>query len=243
MTTRLRQVVLAAADLDARVSELRIQLGLGMAYDDPGVAEFGLRNAVLPVGDQFVEVISPTRDGTTAGRFLERRGGDGGYMVLVQVADAERTRARADELGLRIVWQVDVPAGDEPAIKGTHLHPKDVGGAILSFDQPDPLPTWRWAGSGWQSHVRVGVVSGIDAVELEVDDPVSAAATWAGLLGATVDASAAGASVVRLDDGAVRFVRSPTPGRAAGMVAVDLRRSAGADQLATVIGGVRFQSA
>src|SRR5215208_3455104 len=49
-------------------------LPLGEPYGDPGVAYFGLRNAVMPLGDTFVEVVSPIGEGTAAGRFLDRRG-------------------------------------------------------------------------------------------------------------------------------------------------------------------------
>ena len=42
-------------------------------FDDPGVGEFGLINAVFPVGDTFVEVVSAVQPGTTAGRYLARR--------------------------------------------------------------------------------------------------------------------------------------------------------------------------
>jgi hypothetical protein len=80
---RLRQVALVARELDPVVAALERTLGLAVAFRDPGVAEFGLRNALFPVGDQFLEVVSPTQPGTTAGRLLERRGGDGGYMVIV----------------------------------------------------------------------------------------------------------------------------------------------------------------
>jgi hypothetical protein len=75
---RLRQAVLVARDLDAVVAELREALGLGEPFRDPGVGAFGLRNAVMALGDTFVEVVSPVREGTSAGRHLDRRGGDGG---------------------------------------------------------------------------------------------------------------------------------------------------------------------
>jgi hypothetical protein len=83
---RLRQAVLAARDLDAAVDELRSALPLGEPYADPGVAYFGLRNAVMPLGDTFVEVVAPVEDGTAAGRFLDRRG-DGAYMAMFQIDD------------------------------------------------------------------------------------------------------------------------------------------------------------
>src|SRR5678815_2752977 len=89
---RLRQIALVGRDLDAAEADIRAVLGLDYAYDDPGVAKFGLKNAVFPVGETFLEVVSPKEPGTTAGRLLEKRGGDGGYMVILQVEDIAEAR-------------------------------------------------------------------------------------------------------------------------------------------------------
>src|SRR5204862_6851532 len=91
---RLRQVALVAADLEPVVGEWSAALGTGVVFRDPGVKESGLHNALWLLGDTFLEVVSPTRDGTTAGRYLERRDGDGGYMVIVQSDDLDGDRAR-----------------------------------------------------------------------------------------------------------------------------------------------------
>jgi len=142
---RLRQAVLAARDLDAAVAELRAALPLGEPYADPGVGLFGLRNAVMPLGDTFVEVVSPVQEETAAGRFLDRRG-DGAYMAMFQVEDLAGARARAAALGVREVWAIEL---DD--ISAVHLHPADIGAAIVSLDQPVPPESWRWGGP-WRPH-------------------------------------------------------------------------------------------
>ncbi|HEX7609616.1 MAG TPA: hypothetical protein VF380_02985, partial [Solirubrobacteraceae bacterium] len=76
---RLRQAVIVARELEPVAAALRGALGLSEPFRDPGVGEFGLENVVFALGDCFLEVISPLRDGTAAGRYLERHGGDGGY--------------------------------------------------------------------------------------------------------------------------------------------------------------------
>src|ERR1700727_3727281 len=98
---RLRQIALVATDLAAARADISAVLGLDYAYDDPGVGKFGLRNAVFPIGDTFLEVVSPKEPGTTAGRLLEKRGGDGGYMVILQVEDLVQARARGREAAAR----------------------------------------------------------------------------------------------------------------------------------------------
>ena len=102
---RLRQVALVAHDLDAVVTELCHTLGLSVAYNDPGVGEFGLRNALMVIGDQFLEVVSPTTGGTTAGRLLDKRNGDGGYMAIFQADDPKALACAydaAERLGLEL---------------------------------------------------------------------------------------------------------------------------------------------
>ena len=134
-----------APELGPALEEVRDGLGIEPCYHDPGVAEFGLENVLFPIGDQFLEIVAPVQEGTTAGRTLERRGGAGGYMVMVQCDDLDRRRARLADLGARVIWQ-----GDYPDIRGTHVHPKDIGGAIVSVDEATPWESWRWAGPAWR---------------------------------------------------------------------------------------------
>lgn len=180
---RLRQVALAARDLDVAKARLEA-LGLRAPFRDPGVKEFGLDNAVYPVGDTFLEVVAPIQDGTTAGRYLDRRGADlVGYMVLVQVDDLAATRQRAEQLGVRGVWSIDL---DD--IAATHLHPKDLG-AITSVDQPVDPASWRWGGPGWQDRAVPG---GLRSVTVGGADPQR----WIDLLDRPLEDGA-----IVLDDG------------------------------------------
>src|SRR2546421_5200081 len=141
---RLRQVALVARDCGQVAGELRRVFGWPPPFHDPGVGQFGLTNAVFAAGDTFVEVVAPVQPGTTAGRYLERRGGDGGYMAIFQVPDLAAARRRVAGLGVRVVWTADLPD-----IAGTHLHPADVPGAIVSLDWAAPEQSWRWAGPAW----------------------------------------------------------------------------------------------
>ena len=76
---RLRQICLVARELDPVTDDLCAVFGVKICHRDPEVGQFGLHNALMPFGSSFVEVVAPTREGTTAGRYLERRHGDGGY--------------------------------------------------------------------------------------------------------------------------------------------------------------------
>lgn len=172
---RLRQVALVAADRDPVVAELCRWLGVTVCFEDPGVAEFGLHNALMTIGDQFLEVVSPTTSGTTAGRLLDKRGGDGGYMAIYEVDDLERRAEALVGNGVRVVWRIDLPD-----ISARHLHPRDVGGAIVSIDQPLPSGSWRWAGP-WRAHAETTTVTGIAGIDVAAEDPAAMRARWAEL--------------------------------------------------------------
>jgi glyoxalase-like protein len=239
---RIRQVALVARDLEPVVADLCTILGLEVAFRDPNVRVFGLHNAVMPVGDTFLEVVSPQQANTTAGRYLERRGGDGGYMVIVQCEDLDRERSRIERLGARVAWSVDLPEA-----RSIHLHPRDVGGAILSLDVAMPPESWLWAGPRWRDCVHTEVITAIRGVELQSPEPERLATRWGEVLGRAVVRGDC-AWTIQLHDGQLRFVEA-TDGRGEGVGGIDValadqQRSApgarvGGEQV--IIGGTRIR--
>jgi catechol 2,3-dioxygenase-like lactoylglutathione lyase family enzyme len=214
LSTRLRQIALATNNIDAVASTLTSELGLEVAHRDPWVAMFGLQNVVMPIGDRdFLEVVSPVAEETSAGRYLDRNGGDGGYMLIFETADVDALRPEIDALGVRIVQAVE---GEQHT--SLQLHPKDCNGIMLSVDSASD--DWLAAGPEWPQFVRTGIVTGIAAIEFAVDEPASVAQRWARLTGAFVDG--ANGDTVRCTNLLVRLV-PPTDGRA-GLRAIHLVR-------------------
>ena len=212
---RIRQIALVGEDLAAAKADIVDVLGLGGDYADPGVRKYGLHNAVWPIGDTFLEVVSPTQAGTTAGRLLEKRGGDGGYMVILQVDDIKASRELATAKGVRFA---DVFDGD--GVHFTHLHPKDVGGAILSLDEMVPYDRWEWGGPHWKDNVKTDVSTKIVAAEVQADDPDAMSKRWAEVLGRERTGGGEAWSIP-LKDGEIRFTRA-TDGRGEGVAAFDV---------------------
>jgi Glyoxalase-like domain len=173
---RLRQAALVARNLDAAIADIRQHLDVDVCFRDPGVAEFGLHNALFRVGDQFLEVVSPVTTGTTAGRLLDKMGGDCGYMAIFEVDDLDARMRHLTKLGVRTVWQ-----GDFRQIRGRHLHPKDTGGTLVSIDQPELPGEWHWAGPNWRDSRRSTIASAITGITLASADPVRLRERWQGL--------------------------------------------------------------
>ncbi len=247
MGVRIRQLVLVAESLESVVDDLCAVFDLEVSYRDPGVAAFGLVNAVMPVGDTFLEVVSPVKPDASAARFLERRGGDGGYMVIVQVEDLDVARKHMSDLGVRIVFEQVL---DD--IGTLHLHPRDVGGAILSLDAADPPSSWRWAGPDWESHRRTERTHWLTGAELQSRDPEAMARRWSEVVGQALVERTDGRLEIPLDAGDLRFVPD-RDGRGEGLAAIEVRVADPAEVCAVAadrgievgdgfvrIGGVRF---
>lgn len=94
-------------------------------------------------------------------------------MAIYEVDDLDSRIDHLGKMGVRIVW-----AGDFSDIRGRHLHPRDVGGALVSIDQPVPNGSWRWGGPDWVPHTDTAVVSGIAVSVLSADDPDAMRLRW-----------------------------------------------------------------
>jgi hypothetical protein len=195
-------------------------------WADPGVAHFGLRNALYAIGDTFLEVVSPFRDDAPAQRFLDRAGHDAGYMAIVQTTEPlDDVRRRADELDIRVVFEA---AGD--GITGLHLHPSDTGGTLLSVDRCEREETWPWAGPAWEAAPDRGY-SGITSATFAVESPSEVAVRWATLLGTSTSGDE-----IALDGATLRFT-SNEDGRV-GLCDVTM---AGPAAVTAAIAGVVFR--
>jgi len=222
MWLRLRQIALVAAELGPIEAELTDVLGIDVCYRDPGVGHFGLENALLPIGSQLLEVVAPIQENTAGGRYLERRGGDGGYMVITQCDEHAPRRQRVEDLGIRIVNQFET---DE--FRNMQMHPKDTGGSFFEIDEQlganahDADGPWEPAGPDWKAGQRLDRVNGIAAAEIQADDPAAVAARWAEIAQLELGADATGNPALTLDNATVRFVPC-TDGRPEGLGGLDL---------------------
>lgn len=215
---RLRQVALVARDLEPVAAQLSAVFGLQTAFRDPAVGVFGLVNVVMPVGGEFLEIVQPVRPDASAARYLARRGGDAGYMVILQAADALAHRARLAGLGVRLIAE-----SRHAGYQYTHFHPGDFAGVLTSIDSVDadaywrePMSDWPPAGPAWRDFAA-GNATGISAVEVQSRDPAAAARRWAELL----ERPLADGERIRLTRGEIRFVAA-TDADGTGVVGLDI---------------------
>jgi len=223
MSICLRQICLVANQLAPVIDDFKDILGLEVCFIDKGVGVFGLENSLMPVGTNFIEVVAPIKENTAARRYLKRRQGDGGYMVICQCDshETQRTRkARAAAMNIRIAWE-----HESKSFHGMQLHPADTGGAFFEIDwdaKGELEGSWEPAGgSGWPSAVRADVVKGYQAVELQSADPRGLGERWSSIAEIPLRKDTRGRFEMPLENASVRFVET-IDGRGEGLGGIDI---------------------
>jgi hypothetical protein len=189
------------------ISDIADIMGLGVCYRDGNVAKYGLENALLPVDSILLEVVAPFRDGTAAGRFLEKTGGRGGYMAIFCCEDPDARAKGANALGVRTANVIT-----HAPYHGVQLHPRDCRAAFIEFNHTegsdDVLGPYPPAGPDWQKSIRKDVTQALTGVEMQSPDPKGLAAHWGRIVG--IPFSASGAAELKLPNCSFRFVKGPT---------------------------------
>ena len=201
---RLRQLVFVSKERDRLAKEICDVFDLKEAYNDPGLISFGLENVLIPLNDTFFEIVMPVQENTTAERFFEKIGGEGGYMIIVDVKNFEQENERVENSEIKIVWNGNRQEEGIHA-RTIHLHPKQVGGAILSLDKMIPEEEWLWAGTNWKEHINKSLVDCISGVILQSSDPNKLCSQWELALGKKRDSSSA--LNISLDQSNISFIK------------------------------------
>ncbi|MEV4319125.1 hypothetical protein [Actinocrispum sp. NPDC049592] len=228
---RLRQVIVATNEIDADTKALRSAFRLGEGFHDPELAEVAMADHTFTLPDlsylQLVTSLDPT---DALGRWTARIGGRGGYALSIQHPDPAGVKARAQELGVRVIFDREVLG--HPIVQ---LHPKDTVILLEADGIADP-DVWFWDGMGEQSQPSPDAsVDAVVAVQVPVADPRRMGELWHTLLGLTPGADPA---VVDMGGPRLRFVT----GEDSHHWTITLRRAEDAGELRPdVIPGITFE--
>ncbi len=219
MSIQLRQIALVAEFLKPMIEDLSYTLGVNPCFIDDGVGIWGLENSLLAIGHNFLEVVAPIETNTAAGRYLERRRGNGGYMVICQAgshAEQLEVKERALAAGVRIAWERE---NDHYHLM--QLHPQDMTASFLEvdWDEHDDFDgNWEPAGGlAWKEKVDRSSIVDMVGVELQGAQPEALAQRWAQVLGRPMRDDL----TVVINNATLRFVEA-TDGRGPGLSGVDL---------------------
>lgn len=158
-STRLRQIALITKDIERAEHLLTTVLGTEVVFVDPQVAKWGLKNILVAVGGDIIEVCAPFRPDTTVGRLLHKRG-DGGYMIIMQTGDAAARRKFVESQNLTKV----IYGYEHDDCVCVQYHPKGIAGGMMpeldshtvSPSNPTPLEStyspWHACGPDFERY-------------------------------------------------------------------------------------------
>lgn len=122
--TNLDHVVIAVNDLEAATRTWQENFGLTLERSGEN-AGMGIKQAILPLGSAFIELISPLGEGGPVADALEKKG-EGLYLISLAVDDMDQTLAELRAKGVRVG---DPPAGS----KVTFISPRAANGVLVQL--------------------------------------------------------------------------------------------------------------
>ena len=201
--TRLRQVCLATLDIKKHQNAFQRIFEIEPCHES-WLEEFGLENALFPVGGTFIELVAPIQENTAVHRFLARSKGTGGYMAIFDCDDLNRKRSIAEKLSIPLVYSKEADGASL-----IQLSPRATGLTLLEFDQhkngEDRFGSYEWAGPGWQERVNQELVEDVLGFEFHCADPLSKASSWSELFETPIVFEENENAALKLEYGELRF--------------------------------------
>ena len=131
MLSKIQHVAIAVADMDAALAFYRETWVLQVSRREQ-VESDHIEEAMLPLGDSFLQLIAPTSDDSAVARFLERRG-EGLHHIAYEVDDIGASLEGLRAAGATLI-------DDQPRRGGgghmvAFVHPKDNNGVLVELIQ------------------------------------------------------------------------------------------------------------
>jgi methylmalonyl-CoA/ethylmalonyl-CoA epimerase len=128
---RVEHIAIAVADLDATIEHYRDVWGIQVEHRER-VEDQGVDEAMLRVGDTYLQLLGSTGPDTTVGKFVERRG-EGLHHIAYEVDDLEGTLAELKAKGVPLI-------DEQPRLGGrghmvAFVHPKGNHGLLVELIQ------------------------------------------------------------------------------------------------------------
>lgn len=131
MPPRIEHVAIAVADLEAAVAHYAEVWDLPVEHRER-VEDQGVEEAMLPLGDAYLQLLGATGPETTVGKFLAKRG-EGLHHIAYEVDDLEATLADLKGKGVPLID--DAPRRGGRGHMVAFVHPKGNHGLLVELIQ------------------------------------------------------------------------------------------------------------
>ncbi|MEA2451788.1 MAG: methylmalonyl-CoA/ethylmalonyl-CoA epimerase [Actinomycetota bacterium] len=129
--SKIEHVALAVEDLDKAVQHYADVWGLEVSHRER-VEDQGVEEAMLPLGESFLQLLGPTSPDTTVGRFIATRG-EGLHHIAYEVDDLEGALAELKAKGVRLIDEAPRKGGRGHMV--AFVHPKGNHGLLVELIQ------------------------------------------------------------------------------------------------------------
>ena len=126
----LDHVVATVSDVEAaaEVYQKNFSIAATERREEP---QFGLRNAILPIGQAFIELVEPLGGSGPIAQALAQRG-EGLYLIALEVDDLDAAVADLRAKGYRVA---DPVPGSDPANRLAFVSPRSAHGVLIQLIQ------------------------------------------------------------------------------------------------------------
>jgi methylmalonyl-CoA/ethylmalonyl-CoA epimerase len=128
---KIEHIALAVSDLDEAIRFYEDVWGLTVAHRER-VDDQGIEEAMLPLGDSFLQLVAPTQPDSAVGNFLARRG-EGLHHVAYEVDDLRAAMSELETSGVHLVDDEPRPGGRGHMV--AFVHPDGNRGVLVELIQ------------------------------------------------------------------------------------------------------------
>ena len=134
MLRKIEHVALAVSDMDAAIAHYRDIWGLEVEHREH-VEDQGVEEAMLSLGESYLQLLAPVGADTTVARFLDSRG-EGLHHIAYEVDDLEAALGELKAKGVELIDEAPRPGGRGHMV--AFVHPRDNHGLLVELIQRRP---------------------------------------------------------------------------------------------------------
>ena len=131
LLTEIDHVAIAVRDLEAAVTYYREVFGAEVEHREV-VESDGVEEALIKVAESYVQLLTPTTEGSPVQAYLEKRG-EGIHHVAYRVADCAEALQAVKDAGGRVIDEQPRPGSRGTTV--AFVHPKGAFGTLIELVQ------------------------------------------------------------------------------------------------------------
>ncbi len=125
----LDHIAIAVSSMDEALETFRSLYGLEPERTEE-VASDKITEAMLPIGNTYLQLLEPTDESSTVAKYIERRG-EGLHHIAIRVGDIEATLETLKEQGARLIDTEPRQGGGGHRV--AFVHPKTTHGILIEL--------------------------------------------------------------------------------------------------------------